>query len=130
MQPKCAVILVMVVASAGIARAEELARQIDQRIDERLEAAGVPKSPPADDAEFVRRVYLDLHGVIPPRSEVASFLESSEPDKRARLIDQLLANPRFGEHLADIWDAWLLPSLLNRRFNADAFTIWLAKGFN
>ena len=55
--------------------ASALARQIDQTIDARLAEAKVQAAAPASDAEFLRRVYLDLHGTIPPVDRVITFLE-------------------------------------------------------
>jgi hypothetical protein len=83
--------------------AADLSRLIDERIGQRLDAAGIPASPLADDAEFIRRVYLDVVGVIPPPEKVMAFLESDEPDRRAALIDELLADPRYGRRMADVW---------------------------
>src|SRR5688572_30778090 len=65
-------------------------RKIDERINERLAAAKIEPAPLADDAEFLRRVYLDLTGVVPRVSEVREFLADKRADKRGRLIDKLL----------------------------------------
>src|SRR5688500_1547034 len=88
---------------AGEPDAAELAVLIDRHIEQRLEAEGVGTAEQADDAEFLRRVYLDLHGVVPTAEQAARFLADEEPDRRARLIDSLLASPRYGEYLGDIW---------------------------
>ena len=85
-----------------------LARLIDREIQEQLDARKLPASGRADDAEFLRRVYLDIHGVIPPADKVVAFLDSKDPNKRAKLIDELLASPHYGRHLADIWANRLL----------------------
>src|SRR5687768_13883610 len=76
--------------------APTLAQAIDQQIQRTLDKAKVSASPLADDAEFLRRVYLDIHGVIPPPDKVAAFLDSKDPDKRAKVVDELLANPQYG----------------------------------
>src|SRR5690349_19794766 len=65
-----------------------ITRVIDERIDAPLKSAGIPTSPVTSDAEFIRRVHLDLHGVVPTAERVRSFLDDSTADKRARLIDQ------------------------------------------
>jgi len=80
-----------------------VAEQIDRLIHERLAAEKIPASPPADDAEFIRRLYLDVVGVIPPTEKVVAFISNRESDKRARLIDELLASEDYGRHFADVW---------------------------
>jgi hypothetical protein len=80
-----------------------VAQQIDRHVDAQLAAAKIPASPASDDAEFIRRVYLDITGLIPPAEKVAAFLESDRSDKRAKLIDELLASPRYGWHFGDVW---------------------------
>jgi hypothetical protein len=80
-----------------------VAAALDAIIDGKLTEAKVPASPPADDAEFLRRVYLDLAGVIPTAAKTKAFIASKAPDKRARLVDELLADPQFGDHFAHYW---------------------------
>jgi hypothetical protein len=98
---------VVAAASRGPRAAEpdatELAALIDRHIEARLEAEHVAPAPLADDVEFLRRVYLDLHGVVPTAEQAARFLADTRPDRRARLVDALLGDPRYGEYLADIW---------------------------
>lgn len=118
---------------ATLGQAEDaaaLASLIDGQVQTRLDSEGLPRASQADDAEFLRRVYLDLHGVIPSAEQAAQFLDCSDPDKRARLIDELLASPRFGEHMADLWRGRLLSLQLNDRFKQEAFTKWLVERFN
>jgi len=61
----------------------------------------------SQDAEFARRVHLDLTGVIPTGTETRAFLDDARPDKRARLIDQLLASPEYALHMARVFDVML-----------------------
>lgn len=61
------------------------------------------------DAEFQRRAYLDIIGRIPTSVETRAFLENTIPNKRVKLVDDLLADDEFGKHMADIWQALLLP---------------------
>jgi hypothetical protein len=108
-----------------------LTARVDQLLAQKLRAEKVPASPRADDAEFLRRVTLDLTGVIPTADKAAAFLASKDPNKRARLIDELLASPRFGRHLADLWqDLLLARSSDNRRLQTAAFGKWLENNFN
>jgi hypothetical protein len=114
-------------------RADEppLAEQIDRQINERLAQAGLRPAPPAEDAEFLRRVFLDLHGVVPSVEQTVRFLDSDDPAKRARLIDDLLASPRFGEYFGDVWRSRLLsPIEQSSRPKSDRFAQWLAARLN
>src|SRR4051794_38355609 len=86
----------------------ELAALIDQHIQSRLNSEGLQPASLADDAEFLRRVYLDLHGVVPRHDDAKRFLADSDPSKRARVVDGLLASPRYGEYLAGVWQAYLM----------------------
>ncbi|MFN4259874.1 MAG: DUF1549 and DUF1553 domain-containing protein [Gemmataceae bacterium] len=113
------------------ADARQVARLIDQGIQARLQEEKVSPSPLADDAEFLRRVYLDLIGVIPPADKVAAFLDSQDPNKRAKLIDELLADPRFGQFWGENWKNLLLPRVSdNRRLQSKPLHDWLKEAFN
>ena len=88
--------------------AKALAAKVDQYLAARWQAAGAKPAAAADDAEFLRRVSLDLTGTIPPVSEVRAFLADSAPDKRRRLIDRLLDSPLYVSHFTNVWRlAWL-----------------------
>src|SRR5262249_12736384 len=111
--------------------AAELAALIDRHVETRLKAEGVPSAEPADDAEFLRRVYLDLHGVVPTSEQAARFLADTRTDRRARLVDALLDDPRYGEYLADVWQGYLVSPLADdRRVRADQLRKWLAERLN
>src|SRR5262249_55566707 len=73
---------------------------IDELIQRQLQEEKVPPSPLADDAEFLRRVTLDLTGRIPSYQRTVAFLASKDPDKRRNLIEELLASAAYGEHFA------------------------------
>ncbi len=108
-----------------------LAKYIDQAIDQRLAAEKAPPSPQADDAEFLRRVYLDLAGHIPPADKAAAFLDSNDTNKRAKLIDELLASDDYGKHMADVWMNLLVKRSTDNRFvQFEPLTAWLTKNFN
>jgi hypothetical protein len=113
--------------------ASALARHIDQLITQKLQAEKVQISPRSDDAEFLRRVYLDLVGHIPNADQAVAFLDSKDPDKRKKLIDDLLASKEFGKHQADIWQSLMLPrdsiALRLRQFFPNLGK-WLEEGFN
>ena len=72
----------------------------------------------ADDAEFLRRAYLDAIGVLPTSEDVENFLADTAPDKRAKLIDRLLQRDEFVDYWAYKWSDLLLVS--SRRLNSTA----------
>jgi hypothetical protein len=127
---------VMLAAMAGEclsaqADAAELAKLIDQQVDARLKSEGVRAAELAEDAEFVRRVHLDLHGTVPTLEQAKRFLADTAPDKRARLVDALLADARYGQHLADLWQGYLISPLADdQNKRAERFGRWLAEQFN
>ncbi|MBX7106405.1 MAG: PSD1 and planctomycete cytochrome C domain-containing protein [Gemmataceae bacterium] len=83
--------------------AESLDAFIDRQINSALTAKGLKLSPPADPRLLIRRLYLDLLGVPPTPEEVAKFVADSSDAGYARLVDALLADPRFGERQARHW---------------------------
>jgi len=68
---------------------------IDNLLFGRMAKDGVPHAPLATDQEFFRRVSLDLTGRIPSAAKLRAFLADNSPDKRAKLIDQLIGSPAF-----------------------------------
>src|SRR5262245_52035790 len=80
-----------------------LAQKIDQRIQAVIDENKAKVAPRADDAEFLRRAYLDLTGRIPPVSEVIEFLADTDPNKRAKLVDRLLSTNGYVNNFASAW---------------------------
>src|SRR5688500_2026926 len=70
--------------------ADAIAALIDRHLAADWDARGVKPAPAADDAEFVRRVYLDLIGRAPKAAESRAFLEDESPTKRRALVEKLL----------------------------------------
>lgn len=77
-------------------------------IDEQVKAVWarekIAPAPLASDAEFLRRVYLDIAGITPNYDEAKAFLDDQASDKRAKLIDRLLDHSRYAIHQGDVWD--------------------------
>jgi hypothetical protein len=90
-----------------------MARKIDERIDAELVRAKLAAAEQSDDAEFLRRAYLDLTGAIPRVADARKFLADDRANKRARLIDELLASPAHANHLANLWRSIMLPGGVN-----------------
>jgi hypothetical protein len=69
----------------------------------RMEAAGVKPAPDADRRTLLRRVTFDLTGLPPTPAEVEAFVNDAAPDAFARVVDRLLASPRYGERWGRHW---------------------------
>ena len=76
---------------------------IDYFILARLKKAGMHPSPEAGKEILIRRVTLDLTGLLPTPAEVQAFLKDSSPDAYEHLVDRLLAKPAYGEERARHW---------------------------
>lgn len=76
---------------------------IDYFILYRLEAAGLRPAEPADDRTWLRRVYFDLTGLPPSVGEIHRFLDDTSPERREKVVDELLASPHYGEKWARHW---------------------------
>src|SRR5262249_58605783 len=68
---------------------------IDGPVLRKLQKLNVLPSEAADDAEYLRRVYLDIIGTLPTPDEARRFLNDKQPDRRARLVDELLQRPEY-----------------------------------
>jgi hypothetical protein len=92
--------------------APALSARIDELIGARLGKEKVPPAPPADDAEFFRRLSLDLNGRIPTSAQLTDFLDDARPDKRRLWIDELLGGPDnaplYVRHFTHFWRRQLL----------------------
>ncbi|MEF3365217.1 DUF1549 and DUF1553 domain-containing protein [Methylocystis sp. 9N] len=69
----------------------------------KIEAKNLAPSPEADRATFIRRATLDAWGLVPAPEEVDAFVNDSSPDAYEKLVDRLLASPRYGERQARLW---------------------------
>ncbi len=81
---------------------------IDELATAKLRQLNLPPSPPATDAEFLRRAQLDTTGTLPTADEVRAFLADPAPDKRDRVIEGLLASPGFTDYWSYKWSDLLL----------------------
>jgi hypothetical protein len=99
----------LVLLAALAPAAEPLHRRMDALVLGKEK--GKPASAVADDAEFLRRVYLDLAGQIPSVAEARAFLADQSPDKRVKLIDRLLAGPEYPRRMAELFHVMLMERL-------------------
>jgi hypothetical protein len=104
------------------------ARALSATIDRAIAAQWVKPASPADDAEFLRRVTLDLSGKIPAVGEVREFLDDPRPDKRERLVERLLDSPAYIAHFTSVEKRLMIPeaeSGQQARLLAPSFEAWL-----
>lgn len=110
LRPRLAVTMLAACAAVrlcGAAVADEA--PLHERIDALIESVNPGfVGPPATDAEFLRRAYLDLNGTIPDAATARAFLDDPAPNKRAALVDRLLDRPQFARHLANVFDVELM----------------------
>jgi mono/diheme cytochrome c family protein len=132
-------------AMPPVKRPEWVRNPIDAFIRARLEAEGLKPSTEADKPTLIRRLTLDLTGLPPTPAEVDAFVGDNSPDAYEKVVDRLLASPRYGERMALDWldaaryadthgyhidsgrDMWLWRDWVINAFNAnvpfDRFTI-------
>ncbi|WP_165232092.1 PSD1 and planctomycete cytochrome C domain-containing protein [Aquisphaera insulae] len=112
---------------------------VDAFVAARRDAAGLPAAPGADRRTLIRRVSYDLTGLPPTPEEVAAFVADPDPAAYERLVDRLLASPRYGEHWARLWldvaryaDTKGYVYGREERFfvHAPAYRDWVVRAFN
>lgn len=81
---------------------------IDELVNLKLKKLRIDPSGRAADEAFLRRVFVDLVGQIPTEEEYTRFMTSAEPDKRDKLIDELLSRKEFTEMWVSKWAEWLM----------------------
>jgi hypothetical protein len=120
---------------------DAVVKKVNGHIASAWKANQVSPAQRADDAEFMRRVYLDLIGRIPPVKEVRDFLDNTDPNKRSKLIDDLLfgkpdetgkrnGSAGYVAHFGNIWRReWLPQSMSNPQFQffGPQFESWMRK---
>ena len=87
----------------SVARPDWLQSPLDAWILAPLEKAGIGPSSPASRSVLLRRLSFDLTGLPPAPEEVAEFVASVSPDALSRVVDRLLASPRYGERYGRHW---------------------------
>ena len=104
--------------------------QLRQRIDSLIDAASVGlMSEPAGDAEFLRRVSIDLVGMIPSATETRAFLADASPNKREALVEEFLSDPRHARHMAATFDVALMERRAEKHVPAAEWRKFLYESF-
>ena len=76
---------------------------VDAFINQRLNSGGMKPALRADRTALIRRLSVDLHGLLPTPEQVHEFVHDDDPDAYKKLVDRLLDSPRYGEHWARHW---------------------------
>lgn len=101
---------------------------IDEALHAKWRTLRILPSGLCDDATFARRVHLDLLGAIPSAEEARAFVADASPDKRAKLVDQLLQRPEFADYWALKWaDLLRVEEKVLDRKGVAAFHGWIRK---
>lgn len=108
-----------------------LRQTIDAELRSGWQREKIAPAARCSDAVFLRRVYLDLVGTIPSYEESKQFLADSDAQKREKLVDRLLADPRYGEHQAQTWELLLFGRrpTLDQSVKREGFKKWLTVKF-
>ncbi len=120
------------IATVGSAYAQSSATlkpvEIDHLVRAEWQKEGVVPAAPADDARYLRRIYLDITGTIPPPEVVSEFLTDRSPDRRAKAVDRLLDSPNYVANWTNYWDRILMFGRMEqpRMVDKGAFRAWLS----
>lgn len=121
----CGLVTLALVAQAD----EPLHQQIDRKIAAGLANYDQIAAPQAGDAEFLRRVSLDLAGCVPSAADTRAFLADVAADKRAKLIDRLLASPEHARRMQEFFDVMLMDRRRDGKVPAAAWQEFLRTSF-
>jgi len=133
-------LLLLLVCTAPLLAADETAALPDReavtlvpQINELIKTGWtdneVAPSQVADDAEWLRRAYLDLVGHIPTVAATEAFIEDKAPDKRAAIVDQLIEDPHFVRNLTTVWTNTLLGRVTPERTSRAGMEKFLRESF-
>src|SRR5262249_41099731 len=104
-------------------------RMINDQLAAHWKANNIQPSGRCTDAEFIRRVSLDIIGRIATIDETKAFLADHRPDKRARLVDKLVSSDQFAANWATIWTIWLMTRGSPAEYRESMHT-WLEEQFS
>jgi hypothetical protein len=127
-----AILLLTLTFPQSLPAQQKLRDVIDSEITSAWQKEKITPARAATDEEFLRRIYLDLAGTIPTYQEAKPFLDDRDANKREKLIDRLLDDPRYAEHQTNVWDMILFgrsPPNGTYTRKRDDFRAWLQDQF-
>lgn len=102
---------------------------IDERIEAGLSAQNIAAAELCSDADFARRIHLDLTGVVPSATDAREFIASDDKHKRQELIDRLLGSDAYAQHLSTVFDVMLMERRPDKHVTTRQWRDYLAKAF-
>ena len=105
---------------------------IDEATSRKWRDLGLVPSEPSSDSQFIRRIYVDLCGTLPPPDAVQAFVASTDENKHDQLVDDLLASREYASYMAMKWGAILQNQRGNRADFVDGthgMALWLREAF-
>ncbi len=115
-----------------VGRSELAELSIDHFIDARLSQAELEVNAPLDDLAFLRRLTLDVIGVVPTRQQIRQYLADPPGQRRSRMVDRLLEHPGWADHWVAYWQDVLAenPNIVNPSLNnTGPFRWWVYESF-
>lgn len=109
---------------------EKPVNYVDELVLDKLKKLRMNPSPVCSDEEFVRRVYIDMIGLVPTVEEFQEFVSSQDPEKRAKLIEDLMERKEFTELWVSKWAEWLMMRSQQNQVSYKAIMLyynWLAE---
>lgn len=98
---------------------------VDKMLAAEWKKANVTPAAKVDDAQFMRRLFIDMLGTLPSPDQVRKFNADPAPDKREKLVDSVLADPQWTTHWADYWNDELMGNARGNNVDRGAFRAWL-----
>lgn len=118
---------VLATVACPLAAADDNTLPLSRRIDAHLTPVSGITPPRCSDAEYLRRVSLDLTGQPPTADQVRTFLSDTAPDKRRQLVTKLVRSPHFARHITHRLDVMLMERRANKQVKQDDWRAWLLK---
>eukprot|EP00913_Durusdinium_trenchii_P022822 g21426.t1 len=115
--------------SSNAFAADTLHQQIDRLIAAKTPDYAKIAAPVTSDAEFLRRITLDLTGTIPTAAQVRAFLADKSADKRVKVVDRLLASPEYARHMQRVFDVMLMRRLPQKNVSTTEWQKFLRESF-
>ncbi len=128
----CVAAIVLLAPTLAFAQEMALRNVVNAEIKKGWQQEKITPTGRSSDSVFLRRVYLDFVGMVPTYEETTAFLKDADPQKRTKLIDKLLADPRFAAQQAHVWDLVLFgrhPQNIDATRKRDGFKKWLNDQF-